>query len=53
MDEQLYCVCAVWPFVNISITLIGVVKVTLKVSTAQQLASPPQVKIIYDCREAA
>lgn len=33
--------------------LIGVVKVTLNVSTAQQLASPPQARIINEFKESA
>lgn len=52
-EEPLYYVCAAWPFVNINIFLTGVVKVPLNVSTAQQLASPPWARIIYEFKESA
>lgn len=52
-DEPLYFVSAAWPFVNMNIFRIGVVKVTLNVSTAQQLAPPPPARIIYEFKEPA
>lgn len=51
-DEQLYCVCAVWPFVNINSSLIGVVKMTLSLYSIA-ISCTPQARIIYDFKEAA
>lgn len=52
-DGPLYFVSGAWPFVNINIFRMGVVKVTLNVPTARQLAPPPRARIIYEFKESA